>query len=266
MKVKARLIEILPLQKGKYRYVIESDKTSEELDGLLSSEVDVEIKKHRERRSLDANAYTWLLLNKLSEKLNVPAVDIYRDMVKNVGGNNEVVCVQNKAVEKLVSGWQRNGIGWVADIFPSKIDGCTNVILYYGSSEYDVEQMTADRTRQAGMRPTRDRDRHPRPNSREVIIMAKSIIQKTDRCYVCGGSIPTDTHHVFEGSNRAQSDKYGLTIRVHRRCHEKLHNPTTESERDYAKALKRCVQTMAMNHYGWDTEEWLKHFTKNWRD
>ena len=141
MKVKARLIEILPLQKGKYRYVIESDKTSEELDGLLSSEVDVEIRKHRERRSLDSNAYCWVLLNKLSEKLNIPAVDIYRDMVRNIGGNREFVCVQDKAVEKLINGWQRNGIGWVTDTFPSKIEGCTNVILYYGSSEYDVDQM-----------------------------------------------------------------------------------------------------------------------------
>ena len=25
---------------------------------------------------------------------------------------------------------------------PSKIDGCTNVILYYGSSEYDTRQMS----------------------------------------------------------------------------------------------------------------------------
>lgn len=95
--------------------------------------------------------------------------------------------------------------------------------------------------------------------------MAKSIIQRTERCYVCDGYNPTDTHHIFSGSNRAQSEKFGLTIRVHRVCHEKLHNPTTEGERAYAKWLKEDSQKVAMEYYGWDTEEWLKHFTKNWR-
>ena len=35
-----------------------------------------------------------------------------------------------------------NGIGWQTDTFPSKIKGCTNVILYYGSSTYDSAQMS----------------------------------------------------------------------------------------------------------------------------
>ena len=29
-----------------------------------------------------------------------------------------------------------------SDIMPSKIDGCTNVIVYYGSSTYDSKQMS----------------------------------------------------------------------------------------------------------------------------
>ena len=36
----------------------------------------------------------------------------------------------------------KNGIGWQTDRFPSKIEGCTNVILYYGSSTYDSAQMS----------------------------------------------------------------------------------------------------------------------------
>ena len=53
-----------------------------------------------------------------------------------------MVCVQNKAVERLREGWQKNGLGWQTDITPSKLPGCTNVILYYGSSVYDTKQMT----------------------------------------------------------------------------------------------------------------------------
>jgi hypothetical protein len=51
------------------------------------------------------------------------------------------VCIQDKAVQSLCDGWKRNGIGWQTDTFPSKIEGCTNVILYYGSSTYDSYAM-----------------------------------------------------------------------------------------------------------------------------
>lgn len=102
----------------------------------------VEVKPFRQRRSLDANAYFWVLCDKLAEKLNRSKVDIYREYVKDIGGNNEIVCVKNIALDRLCQGWKRNGIGWLTETFPSKIDGCTNVILYMGSSEYDSAQMS----------------------------------------------------------------------------------------------------------------------------
>lgn len=104
--------------------------------------VSVKIDKYREKRSNEANAYCWVLLGKLAAKLNKPKIELYRDFIKDVGDNCEVVCVVDKAVEKLCKGWMRNGIGWVTDTMPSKIDGCTNVILYYGSSTYDTLQMS----------------------------------------------------------------------------------------------------------------------------
>ena len=102
----------------------------------------VEVKPFRQRRSLDANAYFWVLCDKLAEKLNRSKVDIYREYVKDIGGNNEIVCVKNIALDRLCQGWKRNGIGWLTETFPSKIEGCTNVILYMGSSEYDSAQMS----------------------------------------------------------------------------------------------------------------------------
>lgn len=102
----------------------------------------IEIKPYRQRRSLDANAYSWVLIDKLSEKLNESKEAIYREYIKHIGGNSEIVCVKNNAVERLCLGWQRNGLGWQTDTFESKIAGCTNVILYYGSSVYDSAQMS----------------------------------------------------------------------------------------------------------------------------
>ncbi len=101
-----------------------------------------EIKEYRKKRSLDANAYCWVLLHKLSAAIGLPAQEIYKKLIPDIGGNSEIVCVQEQAADRLVKLWNRNGIGWVTESFPSKIPGCINVILYSGSSSYDSAQMS----------------------------------------------------------------------------------------------------------------------------
>lgn len=112
----------------------------DDMHGL--DKLSIEIKPYRARRSLDANAYAWVLIDKLAEKLNESKENIYREYIKHIGGNSEIVCIKDNAVERLCEGWSKNGIGWQTDTFPSKLEGCTNVILYYGSSTYDSAQMT----------------------------------------------------------------------------------------------------------------------------
>ena len=102
----------------------------------------IKIGKFSEKRSLDANAYCWVLISRLAERLNLPKSDIYRSAIKEIGGNSDTVCIQDKAVQSLRDTWSKMGIGWMTDTMPSKIEGCTNVILYYGSSTYDTAQMS----------------------------------------------------------------------------------------------------------------------------
>ena len=122
---------------------------NEKNDGLAcfdelqwEDKLSIKIDKYREKRSLDANAYCFVLIGKLAEKLNIPKVEVYRAAIKEIGGNYDVICVKNEAVEKLCKSWQRHGLGWQTDTIPSKIKGCTNVVLYYGSSTYDTKQMS----------------------------------------------------------------------------------------------------------------------------
>lgn len=102
----------------------------------------IEVKPFRARRSLDANAYCWVLIDKLAEKLRLSKEEVYREYIRNIGGNSETVCIKTNAVDRLCEGWKKNGIGWQTETYPSKIKGCTNVVLYYGSSVYDTEQMS----------------------------------------------------------------------------------------------------------------------------
>ena len=102
----------------------------------------VTVKEKKERRSLDANALAWVLMDKLAEKLNMGKTEIYKQYIKEIGGVSTLVCVQDKAADKLIETWQAKGLGWQAERVKSKLRGCTNVILYYGSSVYDRAQMS----------------------------------------------------------------------------------------------------------------------------
>ena len=112
-------------------------------DELQEKEVDIEIKIHREKRSRDANAYAWVLIDKIAEVMKEDKISIYRSAIRHIGGVSEPICVRDKAVTALRECWEQRGIGWITDTMPSKIEGCTTVILYYGSSTYDTKQMSA---------------------------------------------------------------------------------------------------------------------------
>lgn len=105
-------------------------------------EYELTIKEYRKRRSMDANAYFWEFLDKLAVKLRIGKTELYRELIRDIGGNSTTVCVKEEASDALVKHWEHNGLGWVADVMNSKIDGCKNVILYTGSSEYDNAQMS----------------------------------------------------------------------------------------------------------------------------
>lgn len=100
-----------------------------------------EVKEQHKKRSLDANAYFWVLADKLAEATRIPKEDIYREAIRGIGGNSDTVCVKATAADKLCEIWRARGLGWLADQFPSKLEGCINVTLYSGSSTYDTRQM-----------------------------------------------------------------------------------------------------------------------------
>ena len=115
----------------------------EMVDALKAEEkLTIKVGKFKKKRSLDANAYCWTLIGKIAEKTGVPKTEVYREAIREIGGNYEIVCVKEEAADSLRAGWERNGIGWLTDTMLSKLDGCTNVMLYYGSSTYDTQQMS----------------------------------------------------------------------------------------------------------------------------
>lgn len=143
--MKGRLINLTQGLNGEYQLTISTREPAVLAlwDDLRDGDINAEIKRFRRRRSLDANAYAWVLIDRLAARLGRTKAEVYREAIRGIGGVSEVCCVTDKAVPHLLEAWQHNGIGWFAETMPSKIAGCTNVILYCGSSTYDTKQMSA---------------------------------------------------------------------------------------------------------------------------
>lgn len=103
---------------------------------------DLEVKEHREKRSLDANAYAWVLIHKLAESMKLSPVEVYREAIRNVGNNFTPMCVREQDAEQLKRTWSKHGLGWLCeDLGRSQVPGCVNIACYHGSSCYNTQQM-----------------------------------------------------------------------------------------------------------------------------
>lgn len=102
----------------------------------------VTVKEKKNKRSLNANSYFWSLCDQLAEKMQIKKTDLYRNYVKEIGGNNSQLCCLDEAVADFKRQWESNGIGWVIESEPSLADGWTDITAYYGSSLYDSAQMS----------------------------------------------------------------------------------------------------------------------------
>lgn len=79
------------------------------------------------------------------------------------------------------------------------------------------------------------------------------------KCAICGQYGDMDRHHVFGGTARQISERYGAVIDVCRGCHRSIHD-----HRSAYAWLQAKTQTKVMYEQGWDLEEWMAHFHRNY--
>jgi len=104
----------------------------------LSGEYDVIIKRHREKRSLNANALFWKMCGSLAEVLHISDEEAYLHLLERYGVKKYIV-VKPEAVES-VKGLFRA----VEEMGGVIVDGKRGVQLKctVGSSQYDTKQMS----------------------------------------------------------------------------------------------------------------------------
>lgn len=121
---------------------------TEKFDELKNEDIDIEIKKHRKKRSLDANAYMWILCEKLALKVSEDRTlhtkeDVYRESIRQVGVFKNFSGLSPGDARTLRHAWEMLGTGWITEQVDYMPDG-ENVIVrcYYGSSTYNTKQMS----------------------------------------------------------------------------------------------------------------------------
>ena len=111
-------------------------KDVDRLVGGFRANVEYELKPYKAKRSLSANNYAWLLLDKLAEKLHSTKEEVYKIAVSRVGVFEEIKVNTPEAGQRFKRIWMQNGLGWL-----TKTIDDTTILAYYGSSTYDSKQM-----------------------------------------------------------------------------------------------------------------------------
>lgn len=115
----------------------------ESFDSLKDKDVKIEIKKASNRRSTNQNAFAWELIDKIAAVKHEKVSTIYRDSLRDVGGISTTVGMKNEAIPVFRDGWEKGHLGRQVEIIPgSTKPGWSNVKIFFGSSEFDTEQMS----------------------------------------------------------------------------------------------------------------------------
>jgi hypothetical protein len=146
MKIKANNIRLIYTESGKAEIILSTDQSRIDISPLKEvvakgKPLAVEIKQYRQKRSLDANAYCFVLCQKIAEAVKSTKELVYKKAIREVG-QFEIVPIKNEAVERWIEVWGSKGLGWFAEVLEeSKLRGYKKVISYYGSSVYDSREM-----------------------------------------------------------------------------------------------------------------------------
>ena len=140
--MKARIVDFLFISPTRQRLTLDLDGDFRgQIDELTNRDVDVSIKRYYPARSLDANAYLWVLCGLIAKKLNLPKEEVYRQQIREMGDYTPLP-IKDEAVESFSRLWGAHGVGWFCeDADKSKLEGYTLVFAYAGSSTYDTQQM-----------------------------------------------------------------------------------------------------------------------------
>ena len=102
---------------------------------------DYDITPVKKKRSLNANAYAWVLIDRIAAVMHLPPLEIYRSAIDHLGGVTATMMrCRREAVPAFIQSWEAGHLGrQVREL--GDHDGYADLMVVYGSSDYDRTQM-----------------------------------------------------------------------------------------------------------------------------
>ncbi len=129
------------LTTGKYNITFELDEGNiKDLDRLSGNkELMIQAKVHRNKRSLDSNAYAWVLMQKIAEATGLDKWDVYLNCLQRYSRAFTHVIVKPNAIDRLKELYRV-----CIDLGEVTVNGKTGhqLQVYFGSSTFDTKEMS----------------------------------------------------------------------------------------------------------------------------
>ena len=112
-------------------------------DELKDHAVSIEIKKAQKHRSMEANRYAWVLIDQIAARQHMKKSEVYRKAILDIGGVSKKMLMKEEAVPLFRQSWEKDGLGNQVEVDDVDEMGWAWITVYFGSSTYDSEQMSA---------------------------------------------------------------------------------------------------------------------------
>ena len=116
--------------------IADKQKAMQCYDALRSTDMlDINVDKHREKRSLNANSYAWALMGKIGDVMRISKEDVYLQMLKLYGQSEMISVKDGIPIGQYIKYIERAGESWLnGTLFK-------HYKVYKGSSEFNKEEM-----------------------------------------------------------------------------------------------------------------------------
>lgn len=106
------------------------------VNSLLEEKISIDLKKYRNKRSLNANAYAWCLIGRIADIIRAGKDEVYLKMLKRYGQSELVSVLSHIPVDQYFKYYEEAG--------ESDLNGKSfkHYRLYKGSSEFDTREMS----------------------------------------------------------------------------------------------------------------------------
>lgn len=163
MKLKVDSLKVEPINARKS--VISLVVNTRDINTLpdTTKPLQAEITQVKRKRSLTANSYAWLLMDKIATVIRSTKEEVYRKAIKEVGVFTDIA-VRTEGYNKLKVEWERKGIGYLTEII-SETSFVVDCRMYYGSSTYNSSEMArlidwiVDKAEELGIETITPKDR-----------------------------------------------------------------------------------------------------------